>query len=82
MAALREGGHGGEAAHTHVRIDVSCTLCVLERVGGPVNPLRARFRMLPAATEVHQRHFRAALAGLKPQLDAAELSKYENWGRQ
>ncbi|KAL4433562.1 hypothetical protein ABPG75_000003 [Micractinium tetrahymenae] len=35
-----------------------------------------------SAKEVGQRHFNAALAGVRPQLDAAELLRYENWGRR
>lgn len=37
---------------------------------------------LTGAQNVANRHFLAALASTRPALTAAELAKYEAWGRQ
>lgn len=82
MSALREGGHSGETTCSlHTAMNSSCMH--VKRVSQSVHlSCSPCFCHVPAAREVGQRHFLASLAGLRPHLDAAELSKYENWGRQ
>ena len=69
-----------EAALAALREDV--------RVRAPAAPALAQHdraaetdsSVLQGAAEVAQRHFQAALAGIKPALSAAELEGYARWG--